>query len=258
MTGLWLAVSLLAAPGLAAPADLNDQGNQAYVDGDFEQAAETWTALIEAGHPTGDLYYNLGNALYRDGRAAHAMLAWRRAETLSPRDGDVMANLDRARRQVQDRLEDDSGPGLFFWQATLSTGEQGWLAACLWGLLGLLGVASRLRRELALGLPAALIGLPATLLALSTVSALAAPVGGVVLADAVEVRSAGGEASGVVLFALHAGAEVTLGDSLGTWRLVALPDGRKGWLPAGAVGVVDAAAPIPGPTTREGTTGETG
>ena len=252
---LWLS---LAGPALAAPEDLALQANQAYVDGDFAEAARTWTSLIEAGHPTGDLYYNLGNALYRDGQPARAMLAWRRAAALSPRDGDVTANLARARRQVQDRLEDTNGPGLFFWQSTLSTSEQGWLAALLSAVLGLLGVLGRLRRELALGIPAVLVGVPAVLLSASTFSGLQAPLGGVVLADQVEVRSAGGEASGVVLFALHAGAEVTLGDTLGSWQLVVLPDGRKGWVPAGAVGVVDAAAPIPGPASREGAAGETG
>jgi len=258
LSGLLLGILLASGVGQAGPQDLQDQANQAYVDGDFTQAAQLWSSLIEAGHPTGDLYYNLGNALFRDGQQARAMLAWRRAQDLSPRDGDITANLDRARRQVQDRLDVDRGPGLFFWQATLSTAEQGWLAAWGCGLVALLAIVGRVRRDVAVGLPAALVGGPALLLVASTASALSAPPGGVVLAETVEVRSAGGERSGVVLFALHAGAEVTLGDSLGSWRLVALPDGRKGWVPQGAVGVVDAASPIPPPAPREGRSAETG
>ena len=254
----FLLLGLWGTPVMAGPTELQDQANQAYVQGDFAEAARLWSSLIEAGHPTGDLYYNLGNALYRDGRNSQSILAWRRAQTLSPRDGDVAANLDRARRQVQDQLPVDGTPGLFFWQATLSLGEQGWLAGILLGFLGLLGVASRLRSDWHLGLPAALVGVPAVLLLVSTWDGRRQPMGGVVLAEAVEVRSAGGEGSGVVLFTLHDGAEVILGDTLGSWRLLVLPDGRKGWVPELAVGVVDAAAPLPGRTLEEGTPGGTG
>ncbi len=248
MTGLLLLWALVGGV-LAGPPEMLEEANSAYVEGDFEEAARLWEALIEAGHPTGDLYYNLGNALYRQGEVPRAVLAWRRARVLSPRDGDIDANLDRARRLVEDRLETNGEPGLFFWQAMLSTSEQGWLAAALVGLLGLLGVASRLRRERYPALPAALIGVPALLLVASTVDALQDPLGGVLLAPAVEVRSAGGTGAGVVLFTLHAGAEVRCGETLGSWLLVSLPDGRKGWVPTRAVGLVDPSAPMPGPST---------
>jgi hypothetical protein len=235
------------------------QANEAYVEGDFAQAAQLWSRMIQSGHETGDLYYNLGNALYRDERIPEAILAWRRAEGLSPRDGDIAANLARARGLVQDQTEPDSGSGIFFWRSTLSIGEQGWLAAILVGVLGLLGLVSRVRSGSQVGLPAALIAVPAFFLGASTLVSLAAPLGGVILVDEVEVRSAGGQGSGVVLFALHAGAEVVLGDSVGSWQLVELPDGRRGWVPVGSLGVVDATAPIPtGPRHGEGTTGGTG
>ncbi len=246
MNALLLAWAL-CGPVMAGPAEMLEEANMAYVDGDFEEAGRIWEALIEAGHPTGDLYYNLGNALYRQSEPALAMLAWRRARLLSPRDGDIEANLDRARRQLKDRLEPDPSPGLFFWQAMLSTSEQGWLAATLFGVLGLLGIAGRLRKEWHLALPAALIAVPAVLLVASTFDALGAPLGGVLLAPEVEVRSAGGAGAGVVLFTLHAGAEVTCGETLGSWLLVSLPDGRKGWVPSRAVGRVDPAVALPAP-----------
>ena len=77
----------------------------AWVEGDPVAAASVWADRIDAGEVDGDLYYNLGNALYVQGRTPEALVAWRRAQLLSPRDGDIGANLEHARRQSLDRID---------------------------------------------------------------------------------------------------------------------------------------------------------
>lgn len=246
-----LLLAWLLAAAHAAPEALLERANSAYLEGDYAASAETFEALISAGHESGDLYYNLGNARYREGETGRAILAWRRAILLSPRDGDAEANLARARRETTDRLDAaGASPAFrpFFWEDSLSLSEQGWSAALLLGIFFSLFAARRLRPGLSVGIPALACGVGGGLLAASAwwgLRALSVSPGAVVLAERVEVRSAAGSASGVVVFALHEGAEVTARDQLGGYTQIALPDGRRGWMEAGALGVVDPRLPMP-------------
>ena len=218
---------------------------QAWVDGDPAAAADGWADLIDDGARSGDLHYDLGNALYRQGDLGGAILSWNRAQVLSPRDGDIQANLEYARKQTQDRIDVPAETPALFWRTSLSPAEQGWAATLLLALVGLLGVAWRVRPGTPVGIPAALAGVPGLLLLLSTLASLAdLGTRGVVLATSEVTSTAAG---GVTLFELHTGAEVALGDRIEDRIQVELPDGRKGWMELEAVGVVDPRLPAPRP-----------
>jgi len=242
---VWL---LVVGAALAGPEEHLRAGNDAYTAGDYAAAGESWGALLADGHITGDVYYNLGNAWYRDGDLGRAVLSWRRAHTLLPRDGDVEANLERARRETIDRMDAPSRVTPFFWTEMLSLSEQGHAAAWLIGLLLSLGVAQRVRPNLPLGIPGVMVGAPAVLLAVGTwagVRELNRTPAGVVLAEAVEVRSAAGDVAGVVVFELHAGAEVQIRERFGDYAQISLPDDRRGWIAEVELGIVDPRLPMP-------------
>ncbi len=244
---MWIALMLGVALA-AGPEALLEQGNRAYAEGDYAGAAAAWDELVDGGHASGDIYYNLGNAYYRAGDLGRAILSWRRAELLAPRDGDIEANLERARRETSDRLEAPSRVTPFFWREMLSLREQGLAAAWLLGLLLSLGVVQRLRPGLPLAIPALLTGAPAALLALGAwagLRELERRPGAVVLADRVAVRSAAGDAAGVVVFELHEGAEVQVRERFGDYAQIGLPDDRRGWLEIADLGLVDPGQPMP-------------
>ncbi len=215
-----------------------DGAADAVASGDFVAAEAAYTEAIEDGAVSADLYYNLGNVLYRQDRVADAILAWRRAGVLAPRDPDVSANLEFARRKVVDDLvAADPCPAWAPWQAALTPGEGQWLGGALAGL-GLLAVALRRRWP---HLPLAGAGGVATALGLVVAAGgaveAAMPPGAVVLVDEVTARSDLG--GGVDLFVLHAGAEVGVAEAAAGHVLLTLPDGRRGWVAASAVGRVD-------------------
>ena len=218
---------LLMALALAQTPERSPQ--QAWVEGDIPAATAGWADRIDAGEVSGDLYYNLGNALFVQGRTAEAVLAYRRAQVLSPRDGDIRANLDHARRDTRDRVE-AAAP-----RNPLSPREQGLLAAVMFAAAGLMALRSRAAAAV-LAIPG-LVAVVGTWLQFSAFGTSA-----VVLVDA-EVRSAGG--GGVALFELHPGAEVALEQRVGEMSQVALPDGRRGWMPSTALGVIDPRLPAP-------------
>lgn len=217
--------------------------DEALAAGDFAAAEAGYRAIVAEGRGDADVYYDLGNVLFRQDKVAPAILAWRRSAFLAPRDPDVVANLDFARRRVVERLDGrDPRPRFAPWQAGLTPGEGIGLGGVLVGL-GLLAIA--LRRRL-LGAPMLAIGASAAVLGAGIAAGGQAEAvgerGGVLLADAVARGDLGG---GVDLFELHAGAEVTLGDAAGGAVLVRLPDGRKGWVDGASVGRVEPADPFP-------------
>ena len=73
----------------------------------YTQAIEGYRELLLASKaaPSAALYYNLGNAYYRNGELGWAILSYERALRLAPRDKYVRHNLQSAASQTTDRLE---------------------------------------------------------------------------------------------------------------------------------------------------------
>lgn len=226
-------------------------GLSALREGDASRAVEEFQAALEDGarHPA--VYHGLGNALYRLDRKPEAAAAWRRGLALAPRDGDIAANLDLVRKSFQDRVDPpETHRPAFFWQSFLAPVETAWTAASALALALWLAVWGRLRvlrgrsplgasaRNTALSI--FVLGL---LLSVSTLDAIEQRRGAVVIADEVDVRSALGP-SGMSLFVLHGGAEVTIEDSAATHRLLLMSDGRKGWVHADVLLSTDPAQPF--------------
>ena len=144
---IMLGFGIFRAAG-AVEAETNfDAANKLYGSGKFEDAANAYDQLIQAGRVSPALYFNLGNACFKSGQLGRAIAAYRQAGQLAPRDPDVRANLQFAKNQVQ-------GPTLRvrIWQrglGTLSLNEWTALAtgAC-WLTFGLL-IARQIRPSLA-------------------------------------------------------------------------------------------------------------
>lgn len=248
----------LANPALAAPQERYEAATAAAQQGDQASAAAALAAAVGEGGRHAAVYHALGNALYRERRLGPAIAAWRRGLALEPRNGDIAANLDRARRQATDRLDvPPPSYGPFFWQASLSARESALLASLalalpLWGLLlarlgkvwpRAAGLGARLAPLRGLGLASAGLGL---LLVASTWMATRVTPGAVVVAPSVSARSALGP-DGVELFVLHEGAEVRVAERGPDAALIVLPDERKGWVPQSALLDADPAAAWPAP-----------
>lgn len=78
-----------------------EDANRMYQQGKFLQAAQAYEALVSSGKATQSLYFNLGNAWQKAGRPGRAIAAYLRAQRLTPRDSEVLANLSLARASTQ-------------------------------------------------------------------------------------------------------------------------------------------------------------
>ena len=224
-------------------------GVAAYTDGDWAGASGAWSAIRELGVESPELYYNLGNAFFKQDDLAHAILNYERALKLDPSYSDARFNLEFAQGFVQDKIEavpefflevwgrkmcwllpSDTWAGLFLLLLAATLG-------CV--LLFLLGrsVAAR-RTGFIAGIVALLLALLCMGFAFWQRTDYHKADGAIVTRPVTTVQSSPGRDASKDLFVLHEGTKVKLLDEVGTWRNIELADGRQGWLPEADLEVI--------------------
>ncbi len=211
------------------------EANQDYREGHFAEAVDGYRKLLRMGHQDPHIQYNLGNAWFRLNRLGRAILAYERARVMMPRDADLNYNLAHARDRVVDAIPAprDFFSTAFFWLPSVSPGELFWCFAVL-NLLLWTALLIRLfhRSEW-------LFYLLLLVLCLWLVTGISLGMKwvrvhddhrAVILEKEVPVL-AGPDKGDTVLFKLHEGAIVEEERSEGGWRLIRLPDKKRGWLP---------------------------
>ena len=85
--------------------DLFNNAVAAYKGNDFEKAIVLNESLIDKGCKTATIYFNLGNAYFKNGNIGKAMLNDERAERLGPNDEDIQHNITFARLKTIDKVD---------------------------------------------------------------------------------------------------------------------------------------------------------
>lgn len=245
MNRLTVILTLLCLFHLTAGAsdfqDLLKQGNDHYLNGEYELAAQTYQSIVDSGYASAELYYNLGNAYYKSHNITMALVNYERAHILKPKDADIQHNLDVAREFVVDRIE--VLPEFFLRQAYVDFVKT--FDADIWAYISLatfiLALAFLLAyffsRRVGLkkltfwaGVFLAFISLSTLLFAGHQNKLITRHNQALILTPSVTIKSSPDEESGTDLFLLHEGTKVTVEDELGEWREVVLSDGNRGWL----------------------------
>jgi hypothetical protein len=96
----------MISAGLAAkPGELLLKAEKAYEAREYKKAIETYELLLKDGYASSKLYYNLGNAYYRNNQLGKAIYNYERARKLDPNDADVKNNLTLAYTKTIDKIE---------------------------------------------------------------------------------------------------------------------------------------------------------
>ncbi|MGB8656346.1 MAG: tetratricopeptide repeat protein [Candidatus Zixiibacteriota bacterium] len=245
-----LGLFLLLFPLFQAKADLESasalfkKGNQSYDEGKFDQAVQEYEKIANLGTRNYQVFYNLGNAYFRQNQLGKAILSYRRALVLQPRDEDAQANLSFVKLFTLDKIEEqkiDPFSNLLQWFLGLwSTDEFALLTSFFYAMLAAFGILMLFRgskKYLRTGLAISLI-----LLAFFG-SSLWAKIHsdsvryGVVVSSQAEVRSGPGE-SYVLQLTGHEGLEFRVDEEAEGWYRISLPNGIKGWIPKQAVEII--------------------
>lgn len=226
----------------ATPQTAFFQGNQAYASGQYDEAIRAYQSVRDAGLESGALDFNLGNAFFKEGQTARAIVSYERARRLLPRDPDVQSNLTYARELAQ--VDAEATP---LWQrlafpfASRATGsELAAVASLCWCAFWLLLAARVLLPRLRLGLGRAAVLAAALYLMLA--GSLGLRLAEVELRDSAIVTAAGGSsvrfepsATGTEHFPVAPGTALDVTEERDEWLQVRRDDGRRGWIQRSAV-----------------------
>lgn len=240
-----LSVALLFIWGQIAVAqealvDMAQRANTLYEQGDYPAAQGLYETIVAGGVHDKVVYYNLGQIYFAQQKAGYALLQYRRAQQLAPRDPELniaMALVRAGREDIQgdDTALVDSLAALTI--PILTFDELNWLSLALWtGCFVLAGVyvtrpgwrnSSRIALfVLGIGLLLALV------LWSSRVYATIFRPPAVVIAATAPVMSGPGE-DYLQIYELHAAAEMRILEEREGWSHFVLPDGREGWIQFG-------------------------
>jgi hypothetical protein len=223
---------------------LFQKGNESYEAGNFDQAIEEYQKIVNLGIKNAKVFYNLGNAYFRKNQLGKAILNYRKALVLEPRDEDSMANLAFVKLFTLDKIEEQKvNPlsNLVHWFVNLfSTDELTIfvsLSYCLSIVFGILILFRRKGRVLLLGLTIMLFIFVVSSSSLATKLHFDSAKNGVLIAPQAEVRSGPGS-DFTLQFTGHEGLEFQINEQAEGWYRISLPNGVKGWIPKDAVEII--------------------
>lgn len=233
---IWiLFVALLTFAGQMFAANVADDfstANKLYAEGKFSDAANLYEKILASGQMSPDLLFNYGNAEFKAGNLGEAIAAFRRAELLAPRDSEIRANLDFARKQVEGTTVSESR--WQDWLSQLTLNEWAILAAIAFWLTFILFAVKQIRPVLVPKLRAATFALIfLTILFVAATGLQAAEhfskQSAVVISNDVVAKS-GPFDDAQNSFAAHDGAELSVLDKHDNWIQVTDSTGKIGWL----------------------------
>ena len=219
-----------------------DLGNKAYKDGDSKGAVEEYSAILEGGEYSADLYFNLANAYFKQEMIGKAILYYNKALRIAPSDDDIRHNLSMAEAQTKDRIIAIPEFFLSRWMRTMRSA----MSCTAWSVLSLLSFALTLMFGiiflLASGIKARKMGffcamcmgllfVASTLFAISSRSMMLNHDEAVVMSSAISVKSSP-DRSATDLFVLHEGTKVDILSQMDDWCEISIADGKKGWCEA--------------------------
>ena len=240
----------LLAPLLTARADVESaavlfqKGNQSYEAGEFAQAVDQYEKVSQLGIKNFKVFYNLGNAYFRENQLGKAVVSYKRALLLEPRDEDAQANLSFVKLFSLDKIEEQKihpFSNLLGWYLSLLSADEFALAtsfsytlAMIFGIVMILRRSRRYPRLLFAVFLFFLLLFGSSLLAKIHLDSLEY---GVVVVSEAQVRSGPG-ADYVLQFTGHEGLEFRVDEKTKEWYRILLPNGIKGWIPSEAVEII--------------------
>ena len=216
------------------------RAEQYYRQNEFSKAIAEYQPLTESGIVSAELFYNLGNAYFKNHDIKSAILYYERAKRLAPNDEAIDFNLNLSRSLIFDKVE--AVPELFLITWCRAIRDLMTVRAWSWWSIGsfvamlalgllFLFVRRMSMRRLAFGLSVFcfVLSLKAFAFGYLQKANIERTDEAIVFAPSVTIKSSPDD-SGNNLFILHEGVKVRIEDQIGEWCEVRIADGNKGWI----------------------------
>lgn len=233
-------LSFISLVTLAGPTDVLQEGNQAYIDGEYEKAIQKYSAVLDSGYESAALYYNLGNAYFKSNKITNAILHFERAKLLEPNDEEIQFNLELAKTFTVDKIEEIPELFLVTWLKTVihffkvdtwAIISTTCFVFMLIALLLYFFVRKYQLRKLSFWLGVVFLVLSITGYSFAAIqkNEITNNKTAIIFSPTITLKSSPDKQS-TDLFVLHEGTKVEVVDEVGEWREIRLADGSKGWL----------------------------
>jgi len=247
---LFFIISITSFLGLNAQEtdELMEKANDLFVEGKYQDAVTIYEDILNSGYESSDLYYNLGNAYYKQNVISHSILNYEKALLLAPNDDDIYYNLELCNRLVVDKIE--TLPVFFVtgWIQNL----RNLFSSNLWAIISIvtfglaLSFISFYLYSKGISFKKVSFWLGFILVILSSISfifsnqqknSIISGKTAIVMSPSVTIKSSP-DASGTDLFVIHEGTKVSIDDNISDWCEIKLSDGSKGWIKTEDLGII--------------------
>lgn len=215
--------------------------NNKYNTGLYDSALSLYKQVINQGFESGELYYNMGNAYFKNNDIASAILYYEKAKRLLPNDDEIDYNLNIANSMIVDKIE--KVPELFYnrwWNFFYNQlGADAWTIFTLISFtilivtIGLFIMSKkRQNRKVSfyLGVLFLIITLTSYALAWQKFNTSIKQNEAIVFTSSITVKSSPTQ-NAVDLFVIHEGTKVKIIDKIDNWVEIKIQNGSIGWLP---------------------------
>jgi len=227
------------------PAERFDAANAAYNATKYSDAINTYNSLISDGYSSSELYYNMGNAFYRNNQIAQSIWCYEKCLLINPSHRDAQANLEFVNQTRLNEIE--TVPDNFFifaWKAVYTIMSwKCWTFTFLitlvvflaLTLLFLLSASDKKRRLLFVGSCVMLVFMLLSLAqSISGYRQIHYTRNAIIMQEATSLKSAPDQ-TGTGIMVLQPGVKIRILECKTPWLKVSAPDGTQGWLPEGNI-----------------------
>ena len=232
---------LFSSVGLFAQGNtLFEEANEAYADGNYEEAIEKYNQILENGETAVAVHYNLGNAHYKLNNIAPSIYHYEKALQMDPQDEDVRNNIVFAQNMAIDAIEERPEDQVTGWMRSgytaFSTAAWGWIAIGFMLLFTCLFLAyffsgkPRLKRIFFIsGLICLLLVIGSVFTGFFRQNIEEDQDYAIIFSEEAEVKTEPNVRSPEA-FILHEGSNVEILEDYQEWSKIELANGNQGWM----------------------------
>lgn len=214
------------------------QANANYAEGNYAEAAKQYQEVL-AEQPSAEVYYNLGNAYFKQGELSQSILAYERALRLKPTMKDAKHNLQFAQTRIVDNIEDTQSFFLSSWLKAVrnALNQQVWvilsISLFILALVGFFFFAfSRTIWLRKTAFYTSLVALLISICACANAGSLHkrdTQGSEAIITQGIVNAKASPDRSGTDLFTIHEGTKVRITDVIGEWCCIHVGN-NIGWM----------------------------
>ena len=239
---LWVILFTMSAVACFGNADeqLLQRADSAYQQENYAEAITLYEQIAANGNEGAILFYNLGNAYYKNGENAKALLWYERALKLDPSDEDIQHNIAFVNRKIIDKI--DAVPETLFAQwwhkvTDLLTERQWAVLSIIGSFLLFLSIGAYLfarsggvRTTGFVTFWISIIVIVFSVIFANKQKEKATHHTEAIVMDLVVDAKNAPNAGGKNLFVIHEGLKVQITNEMNGWVEIRLPNGEKGWI----------------------------